>query len=142
MKAHRTIQKSVLLKRLIVTSFLFAGMSLSGCTALLSPIETIPANRVPEAFLAEPQANKVPIDVSRLRIDRPEFYILDAEDVLGVFIDGVLGQFDAPPPVQLPLPTSDLPPAIGFPVPIREDGTVTLPFVDAIPVRGLSLIHI
>lgn len=139
MKTHRTIQKSVLLNRLIVTLFLFAGMSLSGCTAILSPIETIPANRVPEAFLAEPQANKVPIDVSRLRIDNPEFYILDAEDVLGVFIDGVLGQLDSPPPVQLPQPTSDLPPAIGFPVPIREDGTVTLPFVDSIPVRGLTI---
>lgn len=117
------------------------SFSLSGCTAILSPIETIPANRVPREFLAEPQANKIPIDVSRLRIDKPEFYILDNEDVLGVFIDGVLGQFDAPPPVQLPQfqNNSDLPPAIGFPVPIREDGTVTLPFVEPIPLAGLTI---
>ena len=118
---------------------LLTGMSLTGCTSILSPIETIPANRVPQEFLAIPQADKVPIDVSRLRIDKPEFYILDNEDVLGIFIDGVLGQFDAPPPVQLPAPGSDLPPAIGFPVPIREDGTITLPFVDPIPVRGLTI---
>ena len=139
MNTRQNNQLNIMLRRLVVTSFLFAGLSLSGCTALLSPIETIPANRVPSAFLAEPQANKTPIDVSRLRIDSPEFYILDAEDVLGVFIDGVLGQFDGVPPVQLPLPTSDLPPAIGFPVPIREDGTITLPFVDPIPVRGLTV---
>jgi protein involved in polysaccharide export with SLBB domain len=112
---------------------------MTGCTALLSPIDTIPAERVPKQFLAEPQADKIPIDPSRLRIDKPEFYILDNEDVLGIFIDGVLGQFDSPPPVQLPAPNSDLPPAIGFPVPIREDGTITLPFIDPLPLRGLTL---
>ena len=131
--------KSPLARRLMAMILLITGVSLTGCTSILSPIETIPANRVPAEFLAIPQADKVPIDVSRLRIDKPEFYILDNEDVLGIFIDGVLGQFDAPPPVQLPVQGSDLPPAIGFPVPIREDGTVTLPFVDPIPVRGLTI---
>ena len=131
--------KSPLASRLMAMILLITGVSLTGCTSILSPIETIPANRVPAEFLAIPQADKVPIDVSRLRIDKPEFYILDNEDVLGIFIDGVLGQFDAPPPVQLPVQGSDLPPAIGFPVPIREDGTVTLPFVDPIPVRGLTI---
>ncbi len=127
------------LKRIVAILCLLAATSLSGCTAILSPIDTIPANRVPREFLAEPQADKIPIDVSRLRIDPPEFYILDKEDVLGIFIDGVLGQFDAPPPVQVPQGNSNLPPAIGFPVPIREDGTITLPFVDPIPVRGLTI---
>ncbi len=140
MKFQRNYQsKPGLLKRLAAVSFLLLGMSLSGCTQLLNPIQTVPANRVPQAFLAEPQADKIPIDVSRLRIDPPEFYILDSEDVLGIFIDGVLGQFDSPPPVQLPVQGSNLPPAIGFPVPIREDGTITLPFVDPIPVRGLTV---
>ena len=115
------------------------GISSTGCTALFSPIDTIPAERVPRQFLAEPQANKVPIDYSRLRQDQPEFYTLDAEDVLGVFIENVLGEFGSAPPVQIPDPNSDLPPAIGFPVPIREDGTVSLPLVDPIPVRGLTV---
>ena len=127
------------LKRFAALAILLAAPSLTGCTALLSPIETIPADRVPQQFLAEPRANKVAIDASRLRIDQPEFYILDKEDVLGIYIDGVLGQFDSVPPVQLPQPQSDLPPAIGFPVPIREDGTITLPFVDPIPLRGLTI---
>ena len=111
----------------------------TGCTALFSPIDTIPAQRVPRQFLAEPQANKVPIDYSRLRQDEPEFYTLDSEDVLGVFIENVLGEFGSAPPVQIPDPNSDLPPAIGFPVPVREDGTISLPLVDPIPVRGLTV---
>lgn len=112
---------------------------MTGCTALFNPIETIPANRVPAQFLAEPQANKVPIDVARLRQTKPEFYTLDSDDVLGVFIEGVLGNFDEAPPVQLPDPNSDLPPAIGFPVPVREDGTASLPLVKPIPLRGLTI---
>jgi protein involved in polysaccharide export with SLBB domain len=136
---HAKPKGFAVLNRLVATALVAAGLSVTGCTSLLSPIQTIPANRVPREFLAEPQADKVPIDVSRLRIDKPDFYILDSEDVLGVFVDGVLGQFDAPPPVQLPTPNSDLPPAIGFPVPIREDGTIALPFVEPIPVRGLTI---
>ena len=115
------------------------SVSSTGCTALLSPIDTIPAQRIPRQFLAEPQANKIPIDYSRLRQDEPEFYTLDSEDVLGVFIENVLGEFGSAPPVQIPDPNSDLPPAIGFPVPVREDGTISLPLVDPIPVRGLTV---
>jgi hypothetical protein len=128
-------------QRTLIMMFAIALVSISstGCTALFSPIDTIPASRVPRQFLAEPQANKVPIDYSRLRQDEPEFYTLDSEDVLGVFIENVLGEFGSAPPVQIPDPNSDLPPAIGFPVPVRDDGTVSLPLVDPIPVRGLTV---
>jgi protein involved in polysaccharide export with SLBB domain len=111
----------------------------SGCTALLSPIDAIPVERVPPQLLAEPQANKRPIDVARLRQAKPANYILDADDVLGVYIERILGNPDEAPPVQFPEPDSDLSPAIGFPIPVREDGTVSLPLVDPIPVRGLTL---
>ncbi len=122
-----------------VLAAILVSMSLTGCTAIFSPIDTIPVGRVPPCFLAEPQADKVPIDVARLRQTKPEFYTLDADDVLGIFIEGVLGNFEEAPPVQLPSPDSDLPPAIGFPVPVREDGTLSLPLVKSIPVRGLTI---
>lgn len=115
------------------------SLSLSGCTALFSPIDSIPANRVPPQFLAEPQANKVTIDVARLRQNKPAFYQLDAGDVLGIFVEGVLGNFNEAPPINIPPPDSDLPPAMGFPIPVREDGTIELPLVRPIPVRGLTI---
>lgn len=115
------------------------SMTMSGCTTILSPIDTISAERLPSQFLAEPRANKVPLDPSRLRQSAPSYYILDKDDILGVFIDGYLGTFDEAPPVRFPEPGSDLSPSIGFPVPIREDGTVSLPLVDPIPVRGLTI---
>ena len=118
---------------------LLTTVSLTGCTALFSPIDTIPAARVPAQFLAEPQANKVPIDASRLRQPKPEFYTLDTDDVLAVFIEGVLGDLDQAPPVNFPPPGSDLAPSIGFPVPVRDDGTMSLPLVPPIPVRGLTI---
>lgn len=125
--------------KLMLMAIMMMSLSLSGCTALFSPIDTIPANRIPPQFLAEPQADKVPLDPARLRQSKPEFYTLDSDDVLGVFIEGVLGNFEDAPPVQLPAPDSDLPPAIGYPVPVREDGTMSLPLVKPIPVRGLTI---
>ena len=126
-------------KTLVLLAALMASLSLTGCTALFSPIDTIPANRLPAQFLAERQAEKVPLDPARLRQTKPEFYTLDSDDVLGIFVEGVLGNFEDAPPVQLPAPDSDLPPAIGYPVPVRDDGTLSLPLVKPIPVRGLTI---
>ena len=125
--------------RLALMLAVMFSMSMTGCTALFSPLDTIPASRLPDQFKAEPQAAKVPLNPARLRQTRPEFYTLDSEDVLGVFIEGVLGNADEPPPVQFPAQGSDLPPAIGFPIPVREDGTLSLPSVKPIPVRGLTI---
>jgi protein involved in polysaccharide export with SLBB domain len=122
---------------LVMTTLL--SMSMTGCTALFSPLDTIPASRLPDQFKAEPQASKVPLNPARLRQTAPEFYTLDTKDVLGIFIEGVLGNSDEPIPVQIPDPSSDLPPAMGFPVPVREDGTLSLPSVKPIPVRGLTI---
>lgn len=66
-------------------------------------------------------------------------YFLDADDVLGIFIEGVLGDLDESPPVQVPDPNSDLPPSLGYPVSVRADGTISLPLVEPIPVRGLTI---
>ena len=116
------------------------GLSLTGCTALLSPIDSIPAERVPPEFLVtERRADSVEIDTARLRMTEPDFYILDEGDVLGIFVESVLGELDSAPPVQIPPPGSDLPPAIGFPIPVREDGTLSMPLVDPIHVRGLTI---
>ena len=124
--------------RLAALAAIMVSLMASGCTAILSPIQSIPAERVPPQFLAEPQANKTNIDPARLSQPIPKNYLLDENDVLGVFVEGVLGEFDSAPPVQ-DNPGSDLPPAIGFPIPVRQDGTLSMPLVDPIPVRGLTI---
>lgn len=126
-------------RRALILGLLLVSPFLTGCTAIFSPIETIPAERLPPQFLAEPQADKVPIDASRLRQNKPEFYLLDKGDVVGVFIEGILGNVEEPPPVVMPEEGSALPPAIGFPVPVREDGTLSLPLIKPIAVRGLNI---
>src|SRR5262249_36810787 len=76
-------------------------------------------------------------------------YRLAPGDVLGIWIDGVLpvGPTDAPavlPPVHLAPPvvtagSRRLAPAAGFPVPVEEDGTVSLPRVPPVRVEGMTL---
>ncbi len=124
--------------QLAALAIIMASIMSSGCTAILSPIQSIPAERVPPQFLGEPQAFKTNIDPARLGQPTPRNYLLDENDVLGIFVEGVLGEFDSAPPV-VPSQNADLPPAIGFPVPVREDGTISMPLVNPIPVRGLTL---
>jgi hypothetical protein len=65
-------------------------------------------------------------------------YQLGPGDVLGIYIETVVGKSDEPPPVFYP-EDKTAEPALGYPVPIREDGTVALPLVDPIKVSGLTL---
>jgi protein involved in polysaccharide export with SLBB domain len=124
-------------------SVVVLGLFASGCTALIAPIQTIPANRVPPELLAIPVANDRIIDYPRLRQTEPEDYILDKDDVLGVHIENLFAGEDpnAPqiPPVTMPEPGSDLSPGIGLPYPVRDDGTISMPFVGPIAVKGLTL---
>jgi hypothetical protein len=115
----------------IVSSFL------TGCTT----INAIPVSRVPGEILAvERKDDFIDISMLRLRQDPPEVYLLGPGDVLGVYIKGILGNEEELPPVHFP-EDSNRPPAIGYPVPIREDGTLALPIVDAIKVGGMSLVE-
>lgn len=115
------------------------SITATGCTSVLSPISGVPAHRMPKELLARPRNNQIPIDISRLRQEPPRNYLLDAGDILGIYIEGVLGSAEELPPVHIPEPDSDLQPALGFPVPVREDGTVSLPLVPPIQMRGLTL---
>jgi hypothetical protein len=74
-----------------------------------------------------------------LRQEAPQYYLVDAGDILGVYIEGALGNPEEPPPVNQPVQGSDVPPSIGYPIVVREDGTISLPLVPPLPVRGLTL---
>ena len=104
------------------------------------PIPAVPANQLPRSY-SQPTVTS-PVNAALLRNKPSNKYFLDEGDVLGIFIEGVLGNIDESPPVQIPGPNSNLPPSLGFPIPVREDGTISLPLVDPISVRGLTIIQV
>ncbi|MEE3368558.1 MAG: polysaccharide biosynthesis/export family protein [Planctomycetota bacterium] len=121
-------------------ALLFSLLALAGCTAVLNPLSGIPAHRLPPQFLAQPKNNMVPIDFTRLQQDPPEQYLIDTGDVLGIFIENEFGEAAMGIPQQsIPPAGSDLPPAVGAAVPVREDGTILLTVPEPIEVRGLNL---
>lgn len=114
-----------------------------GCTSFLgtSYPTGVPISRIPRELLQGDRKNDYEdISMLRLRQDAPEFYALGPGDVLGVYIKGVLGDEDKLPPVHYS-ENEDLPPAVGYPVPVREDGTLALPIIEPINVEGMSLIE-
>jgi hypothetical protein len=78
-------------------------------------------------------------------MEKPDEYVLAEGDILGIYIEGVMppkadeDQVAAAPPVHFPEPGSDLPPSVGFPIPVRDDGTLPLPLVEPIYVEGKTI---
>lgn len=142
-KPHRTASAVRRVRGGTLLACLMASMA-TGCTALTTPIEGVPAKRLPPQFFAEPKNNLVPIDISLLSLEPPRAYQLGGGDILGVYIEGVLpynqpDQPPAPPPVNFPDQDSTLPPSIGYPVAIQADGTLSLPLLEPLQVEGLTV---
>lgn len=121
----------------------------AGCAGL-HPIHGVPLDKVDPCLLQpeRPKTDGRTIDLSLLGQARPYSHIVDARDVLGIYIEGVLGDATHGPPVVSPslgaspggLTTATVASAnLGFPVPVRSDGTIVLPYKPALSVRGLSL---
>lgn len=134
----KTITVNVLTKTCLL-GFSLLTLWMTGCTQIVAPIDAIPADRVPRELLVKPSANTRPIDYARLRRPPEKEYLLDKGDVLGIFIDGVLGNLNEAPPIRLPDGVTDLPPAIGYPVPVRDNGTLPLPLIKPIFVKGMTV---
>ncbi len=71
-----------------------------------------------------------------------ENYQIDGGDVLGIHIDGVVGNFDKVPPSYMPKDGLNILPSFGYPVQVFSDGTISLPLVEDINVRGKNLLEI
>src|SRR5882762_2424257 len=88
--------------------------------------------------LAESREGFKTIPLTTLRRSPPDKYVLAAGDTLGIYIEGVLGSAETPPPVNIP-ESAELPPSIGYPIPIRQDGTISLPYVQPVKIAGLTI---
>jgi protein involved in polysaccharide export with SLBB domain len=114
-----------------------AAVMLGGCSSI--SLRGVPATRLPRWLLGEPRATRQPINLIRLRQDPPAVYQLGPRDILGIYIQGVLGNEEEPPPVHFPTEGKN-PPALGYPVPIREDGTLALPLLpEPVKISGMTL---
>lgn len=118
---------------------LLGTLSCCGCAAFTNPVANgIPVRLVPDELLAQPKEALEYIPWGLLQRTPPEEPIIQPEDVLGVYVVGVLGNESQLPPVQLP-DAANVPPALGFPIPVREDGTIPLPMVDDPVVAGMTV---
>ncbi len=120
------------------------GMLSAGCSTITQPISGIPARRIPPQFLAQSKNNLVPLDPARLSQEPLRDYLLDDGDILGIYIEGILpfvppDRPPEPPPVNFPDATSQLDPSLGFPIAVINDGTIQLPNLEPIKVRGLTI---
>ncbi|MDY3552159.1 polysaccharide biosynthesis/export family protein [Gemmata sp. JC717] len=111
----------------------------SGCAAVTNPVaDGIPVRRLPPEAFGESKADLSAVSLAALTPPAPPAHLIGPGDTLGVFIEGVLGERGGQPPVRIPEQGS-APPGIGFPIPIREDGTAPLPLIDPLKLEGLTL---
>lgn len=127
-------------QRLAVLVLLVPLAALSGgCAALTNPVaDGVPVRELPDELFPRPREELKPIPLTALRQPPAEEYKLGPGDVLGVYIETLLGEKGVPPPVRMP-ETGNQQPAIGYPIPVQPNGAIVLPFADPIPVSGMTL---
>ena len=109
--------------------------TLAGCRSY-GPTDLVPAADVLNRSCCSPDQEQQ-INFLNLRRTPPEQYVLSKGDVLGIYIQGITGDAAVPPPVNFA--DQDSQPAIGYPVPIRDDGYISLPLIAPIRVTGLTV---
>lgn len=113
-----------------------------GCAALTNPVaDGVPVRRLPAEVLGRPKSELRPIPLTLLRQKEPEPYLLDKGDVLAVVADDVIAPATVQPPVRLPdqlNPTA----AVGFPVPVSENGTISIPRLPPLSVKGKTVTEV
>lgn len=125
-------------------TFIFVCISSMGCVNSLK--NTIPAQCLPPEYLDPSRDELVPIDFTILGQKPPTAYVIGPQDVLGIHIQGILGHGqEIQPETHYPSKFGDsatgnfTSPAVGSPVTVMADGTISLPQVPAIVVSGLTL---
>lgn len=122
-----------------VILLLAAASASGGCAALTNPVaDAVPMTHLPPEVIGRPKADLRPLPLTLLRQRPPADYPLDSGDVLAVVASEVIAPGDQAPPVQLP-DQPGRPAVVGYPVPVRDDGTISIPLLAPIPVRGKTV---
>jgi protein involved in polysaccharide export with SLBB domain len=111
----------------------------SGCAALTNPLANgLPVDSVAPEILGQSRQEEQPIPFTLLRQPPPPAYLLAPGDILAVYVEGVLGERNVPPPAQTTT-RPELPPAVGYPITVDLDGTITLPLIGPLRVEGKTI---
>jgi hypothetical protein len=122
---------------------------LTGCTSmtLQCDIPAIPVRLVPASYLGRGRSEMQELSFTRLRQDPTDNYEVGPGDVLLVHVPGAYPEILSTADQQVVRNEervvynidSDVPPAEGVPVIVREDGSVALRAVESIQTTGLNL---
>ena len=112
-------------------------LSTTGCQSSIAPQDLIAAQDVLNSSCCKPDTTQQ-INFLALRQTPPQEYTLGKGDTLGIYIQGITGDKDTPPPVNFP-DDPGAQPGLGYPVPVRDDGYISLPLISPIRVTGLTL---
>ena len=126
----------------VAVTMLFASLFSGGCASLSNPVaDGIPVRRLPVEVLGRPKTELKPIPLTLLRQRESDSYKLDKGDVLAVVAEEIIAPANTPVPVRLP-DQFNANAALGFPIPVGDDGTISIPRLPAIPVRGKTLAEV
>ncbi|MBX9680310.1 MAG: polysaccharide biosynthesis/export family protein [Gemmataceae bacterium] len=117
----------------------------AGCASFTNPVaDAIPVRQVPEECLVPSRDDEATIPLSLLSLPADAVHRVAPGDTLGIWIEGVLGVVNQIPPLHIS--TSSTPrdqrranPSVGVPVPVEQDGRITLPLVDRLSVAGMTV---
>jgi protein involved in polysaccharide export with SLBB domain len=122
-------------------------MTQLGCISMTA--NDIPASRLPLELRGCSHSDLVPINLASLRQEAKEDYTVDAGDVVGVFVPGIVPPDVAQTPVlQTTRSFNDvyyppgglvMGPGLGIPLEVTARGLLELPLTSALDVRGMTL---
>jgi protein involved in polysaccharide export with SLBB domain len=111
-----------------------------GCVGTGQPVsDGIPVRRLPAEILGRSKSDLQPTPLPLLRHQEPDAYRVDRGDVLTVFAEDVLGVRDKIPVQTNPNPTAAKPATQGYPVTVQDDGTIQIPEIPPLQVRGMTI---
>ena len=138
------------LARLVLPGLALAAAVVNGtgCSCIPKPCKSVPAYRLPDLHCVVDRGAMCPVDISLLGRKPPKAHIIGPGDTLSVYVYGVLppNQEDAPVVAPTgainqeyypPLGQADLP-ALGVPVRVEANGTVSMPELGSLDVNGLT----
>jgi protein involved in polysaccharide export with SLBB domain len=129
-------------RSLITSGVLLLAACGGGCVGHPPLADGIPVRRMPAEVLGHAKCDLQPVPLALLRQKEPDAYRVDSGDVLTVFAEDVLGVRDRIPVQPNNDPQAAKPATQGYPITVQDDGTIQLPEVMPIPVRGKTIAEV